>query len=61
MEMTKQEAKRCEQCKHYDDFAAWEAWGNACNLGHKPRWYRPKKIGDLDYGFKRKCEDYEAK
>jgi hypothetical protein len=35
---------------------------HTCDKGHNPRFYKPKyEFGlDNDFGYKRKCEDFEA-
>jgi hypothetical protein len=33
----------------------------ACLQAHHPRFYKPRDCGDFDYGWKRRCLDYEEK
>jgi hypothetical protein len=54
-------ATHCDECKHFNDEDVPGA--RVCEKNHKPRWYAPKNDNphDLDYGYKRKCGDYEGK
>lgn len=53
------ETRNCDECKHFNDEDVPGA--RVCEKNHKPRWYAPKNDNpyDLDYGYKRKCGDYE--
>lgn len=56
-------AAHCDECKHYDaDIVPHEGW--PCVEGHKPRFYIPQTMNQEhrgDYGWKRRCEDFERK
>jgi hypothetical protein len=53
-------AKNCDECKN-----AQLTYGCVlfCHKGHKPRYYKNKTGNpcNTDWGWKRKCEDFEAK
>ncbi len=53
----------CDQCKHYDvDLLDEKDRGSPCSVGHKPRFYIPATIMQSiyqDWGFKRRCQDFE--
>ena len=55
------ETRHCDECRHYNDEDVPGA--NVCEKGHKPRWYSQRNDNphDLDYGYKRKCADYEER
>lgn len=54
------ETRNCDDCKHFKDEDI--AGARVCEKNHKPRWYAQKNDNphDTDYGYKRKCGDYEA-
>ena len=47
--------RRCDECKWY----AANLNEHVCRKQHFPRFYMPKGPMDLNYGWKRKCEDFE--
>ena len=50
--------RHCEECKHL----SWNEWSEApptCAKGHRPRFYKPKSEVDTDFGYKRRCGDFE--
>jgi len=53
--------RHCDECKHFNDDDVPGA--RVCEKNHKPRWYAQKNDNphDLDYGYKRKCGNYEEK
>lgn len=55
------ETRHCDECKHFNDEDVPGTM--ACKKNHKPRWYAQKTDNpyDFDYGYKRKCGDYEGK
>ena len=36
----------------------WVADVIRCAKGHKPRFYMPRNYSDIDYGWKRRCDDF---
>ena len=48
-----EKAKNCEECRHF------LSGGILCVEGHNPRFYKPKHERDGDWGWKRRCEDFE--
>lgn len=52
-------AKNCCECKHWkvDHFHT----GGVCLRGHRPRFYKPRHESDTDWGWRRRCADYEAR
>ncbi len=50
----------CDECEHH---TAYHMFGIVCKKGHKPRWYKQRNDNhyDTDYGYKRRCADFEAK
>lgn len=54
------ETRNCDECKHFNDEDVPGA--KVCEKNHKPRWYAQKSDNphDTDYGYRRKCKDYEA-
>ena len=56
--MKRPQTQYCESCKHahfLDDLDL------TCDLGHKPRFYKPKPLTNLDsdWGWKRRCSDFD--
>ncbi len=53
------ETRNCDECKHFNDEDVPGA--RVCEKSHKPRWYAQKSDNphDTDYGYRRKCGDYE--
>lgn len=54
-------AKHCEECWFFHQPSEIRPRAG-CQKGHKPRFYAPKNISKAqrgDYGWKRKCEDFE--
>ena len=52
--------RHCDECTHCD-FTVNDKMH--CNKGHKPRFYMPKGTYphfENDWGWKRKCADFEA-
>lgn len=52
--------KHCDECLH----SYTRDWDLRlyCNKGHKPKFYAPKDISQSvrgNFGWKRKCEDFE--
>jgi hypothetical protein len=62
-------AAYCDQCKYFvhgittNYVSGKQDIKIRCEKGHKPRFYMPKSDNPLcnDWGWKRNCEDYEAK
>lgn len=52
-------AKHCDECKHFNDEDV--PGTKVCWKNHHPRWYVQKYILDTDWGYKKKCKDYEEK
>jgi len=54
----KQIVRHCEKCKHM----RWVDPGFEleCKIGHRTRFHTPKSPRDTDWGWKRKCSDFEA-
>lgn len=50
-------AKHCDECRHFDQPTALTR--PPCAIGNKPRFYKPKHGRDDDWGWKRKCNDFE--
>ena len=49
-------ASDCIDCNNY------QSDETACQIGHKPRFYKPKSDPhDPDWGWKRKCADFVEK
>ena len=55
------ETRNCDECKHFNDEDVPGA--KVCEKNHKPRWYAQKNDNphDTDYGYRRKCDDYEER
>jgi len=52
--------RHCAQCKHQD----WKPDRAVCVKGHRPKFFVAKTMYQAmtdDYGYKRKCADYEEK
>ena len=49
--------RHCDECRHYSPSFA----GMHCARGHHPRFYNPGHAHDTDYGWKRKCVDFQEK
>lgn len=47
----------CDECKHFNDEDVPGA--KVCEKNHKPRWYSQKAVYDTDWGYKRRCDDFE--
>lgn len=58
-------AQNCDFCQHFDFGEAKDsepfAWIRkpSCAKGHKVRFYMPKWPMDQDYGWKRRCEEFQ--
>ena len=54
-------ARHCDECCHFD--LKEDEFGRpippVCLKGHRPRFYMPKGPMDGDWGYKRRCEDFE--
>lgn len=46
-------------CAHAD--ASVHIGLQICSKGHKPRFYMPRDELDLDWGWKRKCTDFQER
>jgi len=55
-------AAHCDECLHWRKTGQpWSpSGGYVCQRNHAPRWFNPKSSIDTDYGWKRKCRDFEA-
>ena len=55
----KPETRYCEWCQHHAFIGDTNQL--VCAKGHKPRFYKPRTTSpmDSDWGWKRRCEDYE--
>jgi hypothetical protein len=57
--------QHCDECVHWtletppNDLANMAKGIVICKKLHKPRFYAPKGIMDLKYGYKRKCDDFQ--
>jgi hypothetical protein len=49
-------ASFCEECVHFDEVLLPKT---VCGLGHKPRFYYPRGYTFTDYGWKRRCDDFQ--
>jgi hypothetical protein len=65
--MTKTQTRSCDQCRHFD-CNLWVVGSVAlpCAKGHSPRFYKPRADqqhlqGGGAWGWRRRCDDYEAK
>ena len=47
--------QNCRECRHYDQIQ-----DNPCTIGHKPRYYIPRKMWDAPWGYRKKCADFEV-
>ena len=53
--------RHCAECRHLDVKINQKS---VCARGHKPKFFTAKTVWQAiscDYGYKRKCADYEAK
>ena len=50
-------AANCDECKHFNDEDVPGA--KVCEKNHKPRWHSQKAVYDTDWGYKRRCDDFE--
>lgn len=48
-------ARHCDECHWF----ARESYEHVCRKQHYPRFYKPKHPRDMDWGWKRKCEDFK--
>ncbi len=46
--------KHCDKCKHYTNNE-----NEVCELEYKPRFYVPRNSPYSDFGYKKKCKDFE--
>ncbi len=51
----KPKTRNCGDCKHRISFRV------ECSKGHRPRFYPPKDERDDNWGFKRRCVDFEER
>ena len=55
-------ARHCDFCLHRRRYSEGNADSPPCELGHKPRFYRPKDDvdpHDSSWGWKRRCKDFK--
>ena len=52
--------RHCDECRHRNRFVEGDR-NNVCKKGHNPRFYQPISALDTNYGWKRKCTDFEEK
>lgn len=57
MFVSKIKTQFCNECIHADFHHDGRL--RKCNKGHKPKFYLPQDYLDDNYGYKRKCEDFE--
>lgn len=53
-------SRHCDECTHRRRYSEGKAESPPCELGHKPRFYKP--AGDphkMNLGWKRRCEDFK--
>lgn len=51
-------ASHCDDCAHWDrESDTYTA--DDCKMGHRPRFFVPRGPLDSEYGFKRRCDDFE--
>ena len=53
-------ADYCDQCAHYK--ATVERPRDVCAIGHRPRFYIPKTLGEAhggSWGWKKRCIDFQ--
>ena len=55
-DIRKQKTKNCEHCSN----GSYPDGDLICVSGHKPRFYKPAGTLDQDYGWKRKCADFDS-
>lgn len=53
--MTK--VQHCDECRYWHGFVGIP--GERCDKGHQPRFYMPRGPMDQEFGYKRRCADYE--
>jgi hypothetical protein len=55
----KKKTRKCDDYSH----GHWNPVNGTliCAKGHKPRFYKPLYVGDDNWGWKRRCENYQAK
>ena len=52
-----EKTKHCDECAYFNyDLVPGKP---LCEKGHKPRWYGQKAVYDTDWGYKRRCDDFE--
>ena len=52
----------CDECAHRRLYSEGAAESPPCELGHKPRFYKPYEYQhDYNWGWKRRCEDFKEK
>ena len=49
--------RHCEECKFFHT----DRFDTKCLKLHTLRFYKPKHPRDSDWGWKRKCEDFEVR
>jgi hypothetical protein len=49
----------CLDCRHRD--LDDERGALTCRKGHKPRFYAPRAPHDVNWGWKRRCADFELR
>ena len=58
--MTKK-AQYCQDCKHFRIVGRDDDYTYHCLFGHHPRFYRPISPVDNDFGWKRRCDEFEPR
>ena len=52
----------CEECKNWlfiETKDIKKIRNESCNKGHKPRFYKPYSGLDQNWGWKKRCKDFE--
>ena len=59
--MPKLPTRQCDECKHYNLIfgTKYSDTDKVCEVGHHPKFYKPKSPIDPDWGHKRKCQDFD--
>ena len=51
--------RHCDECRHYNYMHTKD--DEVCNKNHHPRFYVPKSPMDKNWGWKKKCKDFEQR
>jgi len=59
LEQKKPKTRHCDECHHFRGFEINDLKNPVCKLNHRPKFYLPKSTLDPNWGWKKKCKDFQ--